>query len=126
MYARSPASIYFLSPLSFSQVPNPFISNYLLMPATGGLTAETDAPPWSDFRWEASPSDDVYTSSLHHIASVLRDRMTGRDESSVETLHYTGKTVRKVMETLQVCGRNVPQSVLFAVSGLASGSVCLT
>ena len=52
--------------------------------------------------------------------------MSGLTEPSVETLQYTGETVRKVMETLQSGEETVPQSIVLAVSGLASGSVSLT
>lgn len=61
--------------------------------------------------------------SLLHIGSILRDKMSGLTEPSVETLQYTGETVRKVMETLQLGEKTVPQSIVLAVCGLASGSV---
>ena len=61
--------------------------------------------------------------SLLHLGSILRDKMSGLTEPSVETLQYTGETVRKVMETLQLGEETVPQSIVLAVGGLASGSV---
>lgn len=44
-------------------------------------------------------------------------------EPSFETLNSKGETVRIVKDTLAVCGDDVPQSIVFAVSLLAFGCV---
>lgn len=85
------------------------------------VTVEGDGRPW--FYPICEASDHTSLCSLLHIGSILRDKMSGLTEPSVETLQYTGETVRKVMETLQSGKETVPQSVVLAVGGLASGSV---
>lgn len=87
------------------------------------VTVEGDGRPWFYPICEASASDHTSLCSLLHIGSILRDKMSGLTEPSVETLQYTGETVRKVMETLQLGEKTVPQSIVLAVCGLASGSV---
>ena len=86
-------------------------------------SVEGDGRPWFYPICDASASDHTSLCSLLHLGSILRDKMSGLTEPSVETLQYTGETVRKVMETLQLGEETVPQSIVLAVGGLASGSV---
>ena len=91
-----------------------------------GNSVEADGRPWFYPICEAPASDHTSLCSLLHIGSILRDKMSGLTKPSVETLQYTGETVRKVMKTLQSGEKTVPQSIVLAVGGLASGSVSLT
>lgn len=69
------------------------------------------------------PHDEVSNYAQLYVASLIRDQTSGLLEPSFETLNSKGETVRIVKDTLGVCGNDVPQSTVFAVSLLAFGCV---
>jgi hypothetical protein len=75
-----------------------------------------------DFGFQTS-REDVSGSAQSYVVSCLRDKKAGLIEPSLETLDAKGETVRRVKDTLAICGDNVPPSIIFAVSLLACGCV---
>ena len=71
-----------------------------------------------------TPQSDVVSCLANLYAScVTRDKQAGALQPSFNTLNAKGETMRVVQETLEICGNNVPDTILFAINILAYGCV---
>ena len=69
------------------------------------------------------PQDEISEFANLYTTSLLRDKKVF-SEPSLETLNFRGQTVTMVKDIVGICGSQVPESVILAVSVLAFGSVC--
>ena len=77
-----------------------------------------------DFGYSA-PEDEVSEYAHLYTTSLLQDKKMF-SEPSLETLNFRGHTVSIVKDVVGMCGSQVPESVILAVSVLAFGSVCIS
>jgi hypothetical protein len=70
-----------------------------------------------------APSDEVSTYAQMYIDCVAQDRKSGLLQPSVETLNAKGEAIRRVQDTIAVCGNRVPQTIILAMALLAHGCV---
>ena len=74
--------------------------------------------------FDYTPSQDIVSCLAQSYAfCVARDKQIGSLQPSLETLHAKGESMHAVQEMLSVCGDDVPETVLFAISTLAYGCV---
>ncbi|KAL5418342.1 hypothetical protein PMIN03_001064 [Paraphaeosphaeria minitans] len=68
------------------------------------------------------PQQDVVSCLAQlYFTCVVRDKKNGFPQPSFDTLNAKGETMRIVQETLEMCGSDVPDTILFAINILAYG-----
>ncbi|KAK7179949.1 hypothetical protein PSPO01_13948 [Paraphaeosphaeria sporulosa] len=68
------------------------------------------------------PQQDVVSCLAElYFTCVIRDKKDGYPQPSFDTLNAKGETMRVVQENLEMCGSDVPDTVLFAINILAYG-----
>ncbi|KAF2449517.1 hypothetical protein P171DRAFT_480596 [Karstenula rhodostoma CBS 690.94] len=68
------------------------------------------------------PQQDVVSClAQSYVTCVMRDKKDGFLQPSLDTLNAKGETMRVVQETLEMCGSDVPDTILFAIHSLAYG-----
>jgi len=70
-----------------------------------------------------APSDEVSTYAQVYVNHVAQDRKSGLLQPSLETLNAKGEAIRRVQDTIAVCGNRVPQTIILAMALLAHGCV---